>query len=182
MRKELALGGACCAAIALIFASGAQAGCGDTLDAKLKRSLFVPSEYGSASLQLVFDENIRSIVGMWSAEFVSGGKVIDSGYAVWHADGTEFFNSAGERPPHRITAWASGRKSVRPPTSSSHLGLSYDTSGNRDANVIISETVTVSQNGKSFSGPFTIDAYDLTGTTLLQHVAGEITATRITVD
>jgi len=45
----------------------------------------------------------------------------------------------------------------------------------------IREEITLDQGADQYHGTFTIDQYDVSGT-LLVHVAGRITATRITVD
>jgi len=42
--------------------------------------------------------------------------------------------------------------------------------------------VALDPKGNSFSGPFTFDIYDPKGTTLVQHLAGQITGQRITVN
>jgi hypothetical protein len=182
MMKKLRAAGICCATIAMAFSYTAHAGCFDTYGAKLQPSLFIPSEYGSESFQFVSDDDPRSIVGMWSVQYVSGGNVIDFGYAVWHADGTDFINSGGHAPSTQNYCLGVWKKTAPFTYKLKHLVLSYDTSGNLDAHVILHETVVVSRTGTSYSGPFTIDVYALDGTTLLQHVAGEVTGTRITVD
>ena len=46
----------------------------------------------------------------------------------------------------------------------------------------IREQITLDHSGNSFAGTFTIDQYDPSGNNRLAHVAGTITATRITAD
>ena len=45
----------------------------------------------------------------------------------------------------------------------------------------IREEVTLGRSGNTYTGTFTIDQFDLAGNSLA-HVAGRVTATRITVD
>ena len=45
----------------------------------------------------------------------------------------------------------------------------------------IREEVALGRDGNTYAGTFTIDQFDLSGN-LLAHVAGMVTATRITVD
>ena len=37
-----------------------------------------------------------SIVGLWNISFLIGGQIVDQGFDVWHADGTELLN---DNPP-----------------------------------------------------------------------------------
>ena len=119
---------------------------------------------------------------MWAVTFTSKGKLFDFGYSIWHSDGTEFLNSGARAPVTQnycLGVW----KEVKPDSYSlNHLALSYDTSGKLNARVRIREDVKLSGNGNSYSGSFTIDAFDAaTGKTRLQHVAGTITGKRVTL-
>ena len=49
-----------------------------------------------------------------------------------------------------------------------HYALSYDSSGTLNARVNIKEDVTLSPNGMTFTGPFTIDVYDPNSNALLR--------------
>jgi hypothetical protein len=62
-----------------------------------------------------------------------------------------------------------------------HFALSSDLSGNLIGPAQIRENITLNQRADRYDGTFTIDQYDVSGN-LLVHVAGRITATRITVD
>jgi hypothetical protein len=48
--------------------------------------------------------------------------------------------------------------------------------------VIIQQQVALSAGGTKYSGTFTIDVYDPKTGTKVDHVAGDIAATRLTVD
>jgi hypothetical protein len=64
-----------------------------------------------------------------------------------------------------------------------HFALSYDAlSGTLNGKAHIQETVTLSAGGTEFSGTFTIDNYNASGTTIVAHLAGTVSAVRITVD
>ncbi len=133
-------------------------------------------------------EGGAGIVGMWKFTFTSEGSsgipdgtLIDQGYTVWHADGTEITNSG--RPPitgnFRLGVW---RQTSRSSFKLNHFGLSWDPTG---ATLIgpanIKEQVTVGHGGNSYTGTFTIDQFDTNGN-LLAHIQGSIAAERITVD
>jgi len=62
-----------------------------------------------------------------------------------------------------------------------HFALSSDLHGKLIGPANIREEVTLDASGNSYTGKFTIDQFDLNGNTLA-HVAGNISATRITID
>ena len=197
----IAVWGACLAPVA-------SAGCGDTSQLQSPfvfaqttvdaQTLLQRAEYanravagaasGGASI------NTASIVGMWSIQFISQGNtahnpsipdgaVIDFGYTQWHSDGTELMNSGGHAPGTQNFCMGTWVRSGYFTYTLNHFALSYDaTSGNLTAKVDIREQATLDPSGNQFTGTFTIDAYDPKSGAKLDHVAGTISATRITVD
>ena len=170
------------AAAALASASAfapAWAGCGGD-------AVKVPASWrtGSDTDGLLMPVNLTqtNIVGMWSVDFVAGGNQIDFGYQVWHSDHTEFMNSGMRAPATQNFCLGAWKRTGPFNFSLNHYALSYDPSGNLNARVNIKEQVTMSTNGQSYTGPFTIDVYDPNTSALLQHVAGTINGTRITTD
>jgi len=128
-----------------------------------------------------------SIVGFWHVKFVSegttgipDGTVIDMGFSQWHSDGTEILNSS--RPPATsnfcLGVW---EKTGRSTYKLNHFALSSDLNGNLVGPANIREDVTLDASGNGYSGTFSIDQFDLHGSTLA-HIVGHISATRITVD
>ncbi len=128
-----------------------------------------------------------SIVGFWRVKFVSegttgipDGTIIDMGFSQWHSDGTEILNSS--RPPATsnfcLGVW---EKTGNHTYKLNHFALSSDLNGNLIGPANIREDVTLDASGNSYTGKFTIDQFDLNGNTLA-HVAGNISATRITID
>ena len=143
----------------------------------------------SASLSLAAEQSASDdrIVGFWKVKFVSegtpgipDGTVIDNALVQWHGDGTEIMNSS--RPPATgnfcLGVW---RKSGPSSYDLNHFGLSSDLGGNPIGPAQIREQVTLDRRGDRYEGTFTIDQYDLSGNPG-PHLAGRITATRITVD
>jgi len=64
-----------------------------------------------------------------------------------------------------------------------HFALSYDaTTGNLTGKVDIREQVTLDPSGNEFAGTFTIDVYNPNTGVKLDHLAGTISAVRVTVD
>ncbi len=139
-------------------------------------------------------EEVDPIVGMWHVTFTAQGNgkegppdktPIDNAIIVWHSDKTEIMNSA--RPAQDgnfcLGVWESlgGCK-----YKLSHIAwLSNDTTnapegiGKPQGPTHFMEEVMLSEDGKSYSGTFTLDAYD-TSFNPVQHIVGVIKGTRIT--
>jgi hypothetical protein len=139
-------------------------------------------------------DTVDPIVGMWhvmfTAEGNSGGPPdgtpIDNAIIVWHGDGTEIMNSG--RPPqdgdfcmgvwekvapnkYRVNHFAWGGND----TTNAPTGIGNPTGPTR-----IVEKVTLSADGNSFSGTFSLRATDPAGKTTA-FIIGKIAATRITI-
>jgi hypothetical protein len=148
-------------------------------------------------LQLIDDDkdNGASIVGMWHVVFtgatVNSGpypvsqQPVDNAIVVWHRDGTEIMNSnrpaqdgnfclgvwarTGERKYHlNHIPWQGNDPSGGP------AGI-----GQPQAGVQLTEDVTLSQDGNSYTGSFTLVQYDSAGNVGVT-ITGSIQATRIT--
>jgi hypothetical protein len=121
------------------------------------------------------------IAGMWIITFTSGGQVVDQGFDVWHRDGTEMLN---DTPPP-----ATGNICLGIWSPNGYVGFklyhpswTFDESGNLSGTAIIRENVALDpKNRNRFSGTFTVDIYDLTGTKLA-HIDGTVAAQRIVGD
>ncbi len=168
--------------VVAMMAATANAGCGDIAHKPiLKRQAFRASEFAMPQLQLVSQDN-DPITGMWEVTFTSSGATIDTGYSVWHADGTEIMNS-GDRSPltgdYCMGVWKNlGNNRYK----LNHAGIGWDSTGTVQvgpANIV--EEVELGTKGNAFSGTFTITQYDLNGN-VLATVSGNITGKRIDVD
>jgi len=187
---------------ATVFIQTARADCGSYAGASQKaafapmppRLLLSPVAYKLRTLAVADRDDDRdhdrdaTIVGMWKVQFVSEGTtgipddtVIDTPFVQWHSDGTEIMNSS--RPPITssfcLGVWKKTGKSTY---KLNHFALSWDPSGTifvGPAN--IRENVTLAEDENHYSGTFTIDQFDTHGNTLA-HIAGKITAQRITPD
>jgi hypothetical protein len=138
--------------------------------------------------------NTATIVGMWSVNFISlgntahnpsipDGALVDFGYTQWHSDGTELMNSGGHAPATGNFCMGTWVRSGYFTYELNHFALSYDsTTGNLAAKIAIREQVTLDPTGNQFTGTFTIDSYDPKSGAKLDHVAGTLSATRVTVD
>lgn len=136
-----------------------------------------------------WDPHPVPIVGMWKFTFTSEGSkgipdgtTVDAGYVTWHSDGTELMNSG--RAPITGSFCMGVWKALSPSTYKlNHVALAWDNTGTVLVGPArIRETVTVSHKGDSYTGTFTLDQYATDETTVLAHVQGTVTGTRVTVD
>lgn len=142
------------------------------------------------------DNDSPSIVGMWHVTFtahtVNGTPIpsdaypmIDNAFVVWHSDKTEIMESA--RPPQDgnfcMGVWE--KTGVRSYYLNHLPWLGNDTAnapsgiGNPTGGAQIIERVTLSEDGNSYSGSFTLVAYNLDGTKAITFT-GVLAGTRIT--
>lgn len=183
------------------FVSKASAGCGDVSNLNGPWVFEQPialARAGSQATQNAEAASARSgqsasIVGFWKVHFISlgnlshspsipDGALIDFGYSQWHSDGTEILNSGGHAPATGnfcLGVWgATGFQTFE----LNHFPIGYDATTGALTNYInVRETVTLSPSGDSYSGTFTINIYDTKGNQV-DHLAGTVTATRLTVD
>jgi len=176
-----------------VVSPSATASCGEA--SKFGANLHQQSWQGADSLQsdwlLRVADDTDPIVGMWHVTFTAegnaGGTPLDNALVTWHSDGTELMNSA--RPPQDgdfcMGIWKkTGRKTYK----LNHFAwFANDTAnapggiGNTTGPTRILQQVTLSPDGKHYSGTFTLDAYDTSGTQVA-HIVGVIAATRITIN
>jgi hypothetical protein len=142
------------------------------------------------------DRDGSAIVGMWHVIFTAhtmngvaipsdAYPVIDNAMVVWHSDKTEIMESA--RPPQDgnfcLGVWEkTGARSYYV----NHIPwLGNDTAnapsgiGNPAGGAQITEHVTLSEDGKHYSGTFTLTAYSTTGSVEVSFT-GALSGTRVT--
>jgi hypothetical protein len=169
----------------------ASAECGDLQSRKAGASLQPQSwqsygEFAPGSLLLV-QNTVDPIVGMWQVTLVAKGNVgipdgavIDKGFSQWHSDGTEILNSS-RAPVTQSFCLGVWKKVGTSRYKLNHFPISWDPNSNLVGLANIREEVTLSSDGNSFAGTFTLDQYDQAGNKLV-HIIGQISATRVTVD
>jgi hypothetical protein len=145
-----------------------------------------------ATLQLVTSQN-TPITGMWHVTFTAQGNTqgppdgtpIDNALITYHADGTEIMNSG--RPPQDgdfcMGVWKKTGKSTY--TANHFAWAGNDTSGgttgigNPQGTTRIVENLTLSADGNSFTGTFSLKGTDTSGNTTVE-ILGVLSGTRIT--
>ena len=150
--------------------------------AQLVRAAFVPVEDDE------WNREHPVIVGFWHQQLISEGSsgikdgtVVDDDLAQWHSDNTEIQNTKSRTPPSAnfcLGVWEqTGPRSFK----LNHFPQAYDPTGTVYVGTAqLQEEITVSSDGKRYSGKFTLDQYDPTGKTVLAHLEGKVTGTRIT--
>src|SRR5580692_1935877 len=149
----------------------------------------------TATLLTQTADDLDPIVGMWHVTFTAEGNSkgppdgtpIDNALIVWHGDGTEIMNSG--RPPQDGDFCMGIWKKVGPNQYQvNHFAwLGNDTTnapsgiGNPTGPTRITEAVTVSADGNSLLGTFSLRATDTAGKTTA-FIRGTITGTRITME
>jgi hypothetical protein len=175
------------AAVALVLSvvtpARASADCGGPLD-RLQPGAMAQADARSsrntdARKPFPFFPDDPSIVGLWSVTLTSGGTVIDVGYDAWHADGLEILNDAS--PISHNVCLGVWKQTARRTFELKHPALRFDASGNMIGTLVLRETNVVNRAGDRFTGTFTIEFFDLNGTSVFTG-AGEIAGTRITVE
>jgi hypothetical protein len=195
-------------AVATALIPTVRAGCGDTSNLKTpfvfakaavdahavvqRADVASRAAAESAASNAMF--NTATIVGMWSIQFISQGNgthnppipdsaVIDFGYTQWHSDGTELMNSGGHTPASGNFCMGTFVRSGFFSYELNHFALGYDaTTGGLAAKFDIRVLATLDPSGNEFTGTFTIDAYDPNTGQKVDHLAGIVSAVRVTVD
>ena len=133
-----------------------------------------------------------SMVGLWHITFIAEGNtaaglppdgtVVDSGLTEWHSDGTEV--TLDTRPPQTGDVCLGVWKQVGDRHYLlNHFGIAFDPTTDPNTPLgyaHIPQDITISRDGKSFTGTFTIDQYDASGN-LLVEIKGNLVGTRVTL-
>jgi len=125
----------------------------------------------------------ESIVGLWHVIYTSGGQLFNDTFDMWHSDGTEF--EAAFLPPEAGNICYGVWKQVGGTVKLHHVGWLFtpgSTPGTATGTFTIDSIITVSRDGKSYSGSFTFQVYDMNAVAQGGPVTGTIAATRITVN
>ena len=180
----------------LSVTASARASCGSLSQAGAGK-LAHPASWNAQSGRAYFtqvEEPMASMVGMWHVTFtakgngsaIPDGAPIDNAIAVWHSDKTEIMNSG--RPAQDgdfcLGVWeALGQCKYK----LNHFAWGGNDTTNAPGGIgkplfatHVAEEVVLSPDGKSFSGTFTLDAYD-TSFNSAGHVVGVIKGTRVTM-
>lgn len=177
--KALKIAG--CVVLVLSLAGTALASCGDSMNAMAARAALIRNQSSpnqSSSSSASTSANNPSIVGFWHIRFVVGDQTIQEAYQIWNFGGTEVHNPNVDPRGGSVClgGWAQGPQRNFKLT---HRVWSYDGSGNFMGTIHLTESVTLSDNGNSQTGSFTLNIYDPDGN-LVNTVPGTVVGERIT--
>jgi hypothetical protein len=164
------------------LSASAFASCGDSLSqmaagrAGVVQSHPVQPDAGSAHSQSASS----TIVGLWHTLFAVDGQTIQEAYQLWNKGGTEIHNPNVDPRSGNVClgVWKRGPHGTY---ILAHRVWSYDINGNFLGTIHLSETLTLTQGGKSLTGSFASKFYDPSGT-FINEVDGDVTGDRISVD
>ncbi len=185
--------------LSALFVSNALAGCGEIpagpfefpIQSSAVRPLSSAAKSGTAMERGGMPA--ASMVGLWKIQLLSKGNIghnpsipdgalLDFGYSEWHSDGTEILNSGGHSAASGNFCLGVWGQTGFLAFELNHFPIAYDpTSGALVNFVELREQDTLSPSGDSYTGTFTLDIYSPSGTHV-DHLAGTVTATRLTVD
>lgn len=172
------------AASLVLVAADARAGCGAFLGPHQSAPAHLPMlTQAEGEAQDAVQDARDPVVGVWYVVYTSGGKTFNETVDTWHSDGTEFESAylpvlAGNicEGVWKPTGWHKVRNH--------HVGWLFDAvkGGTANGTFTIDENITVSNDGKTYTGSFTFQPYDITGKAEGGPVQGTMLATRITVN
>jgi hypothetical protein len=146
----------------------------------VKLPMLAQAEFGN-----IGEDSKESIVGVWHVIYtVTGGGLFNDTFDTWHSDGTEF--ESAFLPPEAgnicVGVWkTTGTGTVK----LHHVGWLFtpgSTPPTATGSFTLDETNVVSRDGKTYTGNFTFQMYDMNGVPKGGQVNGTIAATRITVN
>jgi hypothetical protein len=178
---------AACTVVVVALGASASASCGDSLIGMAAAAASVHNQSGSPSSPRQAggapqsdSPSKSSIVGLWQIRFVVGGQTIQEAYQAWNVGGTEIHNPNVD--PRTGSVCLGVWKKVAPRGYKlSHNVYSYDTSGNFQGKIHLSETLTLGDDGNTHSGSFALEFYDPSGNFEFE-VAGDVAAERVSVE
>jgi hypothetical protein len=173
---------AACFVLSVGLSASAFASCGDTLSTMAAGGAVVlnQSRFPGSIQSPEGKQSKSSIVGLWHIEFVANGQTIQEAFQMWSAGGTEVHNPNVDPRSGNVClgVWKHGSHGTY---TLAHRVWNYDGNGTFLGTIHLSESVTVSADGKTQTGSFALDFYDPAGNFQFE-VPGTVTGERISVD
>ena len=125
-----------------------------------------------------------SIVGLWFTTFYAGEgpDVWDQAYEQWHTDGTELAIDNAVPPSLGnvcVGVWKQDGRTVH----LRHFTFNWNPDGTKAGTFTLTMSVAVDKGGKTFSGWYVSDSFDLDGNVIPElHGEGIVRGERITAD
>ncbi len=157
------------------------------LNALRMSAMLRPAPARGAATQGTENDNggvhVPAIVGMWEVTLFAGGAVFDHAFQQLHADGLEMQNSGILPPLFGNVCWGLWQQTNARTFKLKHFAWNFDADGNNTGTFVLTATVKVSGDGKTYSGTYVADVVLPSGQIDPgQHVTGTMSATRLTLD
>ena len=173
-----------CAVLTVPLAVGsALASCGDSMNQLAARAAAIRAQSTSgqqSSAAASTNANSASIVGMWHIRFVVGDQTIQEAFQIWNFGGTEVHNPNVD-PRGGSVCLGTWKEAPGRNFKLAHRVWRYDTDGNYQGLIRLTENVVLTGTGNTHSGSFSLDFYD-TDDNFLFSVTGNVVAERVTVE
>ena len=133
--------------------------------------------------ELVSDIGVNpSIVGLWHLKFIidtpTGPAVFQEAFQIWNTGGTEVHNPKVD-PRGGSICLGSWVQEAGQTFKLAHRVWIYDTTGNFQVQVNLTETLTLSDRGNSQTGSFSLQPVDSDGNPLGDPLVGSVVGERI---
>jgi hypothetical protein len=176
---------AACIVVIVGLSASALASCGDSLSAMAAGAASAHNQPQPTQPDSEFsgDDAVNaSIVGLWHIEFLVGDTVIQEAFQLWNVGGTEVHNPRVDPRSGNVClgVWRQlGKRTFK----LTHRVWAYDTTGDFQGVLHLSQTVTLDHTGATFkSGSFTLDLYDLAGNCVAPLATGTVTGERVVAE
>ena len=171
----------------IALGAAAKAQCGGALTSLAASAATVKSRSQPSKLPFtvesdaVSDASVNpSIVGLWHTHFIVGNQTIQEAFQIWNAGGTEVHNPNVD-PRGGTVCLGAWRQDSRQTFRLTHRVWNHDTDGNFLGTIRLTEVVGLGDRGDTYSGSFTLDFYDPSGSFQFS-VTGDVVAERISPD
>jgi hypothetical protein len=133
---------------------------------------------------------LSTITGLWDVKDYYQGQLIDEYFDTWNSDGNEFFIDATDPIEGNVCqgTWLqiAPPSAIQPARSRTyklkHVAWGFDKQGDLQYLALFHDTITLSTDGKSFTGTEDVYIYDLDGHLVNEYLGDVLHARRITVD
>jgi len=130
-----------------------------------------------------------NITGLWDVKDYYQGQLIDEYFDTWNSDGNEFFIDATDPIEGNVcqgtwlpVRFQGGQSAPARTYKLKHEAWGFDDTGTLQYRAVFHDTITLSADGRSFTGTENVYVYDLDGNPTGQYLGDVLQGTRVTVD
>ncbi len=131
------------------------------------------------------DVDAVSVVGLWNVTLFVGASdaIYDQLLEQWHNDGTELANDTAVPPAMENICLGVWKQTGPQTVKLRHVGWNFNPDGTFAGTFLLVATITLNASGKTFTGTYSADSFDLAGKAISDlHAEGNLKGTRFEVD